>query len=49
MLDKTLEFSPTILVDESPLIAFLFVLFRAYGERNVKQLLPRAFVLFIPK
>ena len=26
-LDKTLEFSPTILLGESPLIAFLFVLF----------------------
>ena len=36
VLDKTLEFSPTILVGESPLIAFLFVLFRAHGERNLK-------------
>lgn len=46
--DKTLEFSPTILVGESPLTAFLFVLFRAHADRAVKKQLPRAAVPIAP-
>jgi hypothetical protein len=36
VLEKTLEFSPTILVGESQLIAILFVLFRAHGNSALK-------------
>jgi hypothetical protein len=47
--DKTLEFSPTILVGESPLLAFLFVLFRAHEDRGMKKLLPRVAVPITPR